>query len=103
MGRVTWRRRERADANDGALDVAGKAVGEMVERKLLGDSWLDLRAPAADRDPEGIDGNDCNARSLAQADEREREEEECGSGEEEGWLPAESEEVAESETGAGGE
>ncbi len=99
VGEIVRREREGADADDGALDVAGKAVGEMVERGLLRDSGLDLRAPAADGDPESIGGNDCNARGFAQAEEGEREEQERGGGEQEGRLPTEGEEVAESETG----
>ena len=61
---------------------------------------LDLRAPAADGDPEGVGGEDGDAEGLAQAEEGEREEEERGGGEEERWLPAEGEEVAEGEAGA---
>ena len=63
----------------------------MMKRLLLRDGWLDQRAPAADGDPESIDRNDCNASGLAQADEGEREEKERGGGEQERWLPAESE------------
>jgi len=70
---------------------------------LLRDGGLDLRAPAAGGDPESIDGNDGNAWGLAESEEGESEEEKGGGGKEEGGLPAESEEVAECEAGAGGE
>jgi hypothetical protein len=69
----------------------------MMQRLLLGDGRLDLRAPAADGDPKCVGGNNGDASGLAQADEGEREEEEGCRGEEKGWLPAESEEVADRE------
>ena len=75
----------------------------MMERGLLGDGGLDLGAPAADGDPEGVNGDDGYAWGLAQADDGEREKEKGGGGEEKRRLPAEGEEVAESEAGAGGE
>ena len=44
VGEVVRGGREGADADDGAADVAGEAVGELLEGVLLGDGGLDLRA-----------------------------------------------------------
>jgi len=74
VGEIVWRGREGADSDDRALDVAGKAVSEMMERGLLRDGGLDLGAPAADGDPESVDGDDGDARGLAESEEGECEE-----------------------------
>ena len=57
-----------------------------LEGVLLGDGGLDLGGPTADRDPEGVDRDDGDARGFAEGEEGEGEEEERGGGEERGWA-----------------
>jgi hypothetical protein len=74
LGRVVCGGGESADADDGATDGTAETVGCVLEGLLLGDGRLDLRAPAAQGDPESVGGEDGKAECLAQAEDRQREE-----------------------------
>ena len=72
LGRALGLGGEGADADDRAADVAAEAVGGALERLLLGDGRLDLRAPATESDPESVGREDGEAEGLAQAEDGER-------------------------------